>query len=100
MRSRHLIGIASCPNRLWADVSPSTDYTDNRRNLWMALVNDHGAGAFVREDLGEEGVAFGAADEVGAVTTSFESHDNALQLGNHAAIGCAGPNQFAGFGGS
>ena len=34
--------------------------------------NDHCAGALVRKDLGKEGVAFRAADDVGAVNTAFQ----------------------------
>ena len=60
--------------------------------------NDHGAGAFVREDLGEERVAFGAADDVCAVNAAFQQDNDALEFWNHAARGRAAIDQFAGFG--
>ena len=75
---RHSIEIDFYLSRLWAEAKPSTDYTDNLRNLWMALRDDHCAGAFVGEDLGKQGIAFVAADDVGAVNTAFQQDNDAL----------------------
>lgn len=89
MNHRPSIAIASYPNLRWVNTSTSTDYTDNLRNLWMVLRDDHGAGAFVGKDLGEEGIAFVPADDVGAVNPAFQQDDDALQFWNHAARGGA-----------
>ena len=47
--------------------------------------DDHRAGTLVCEDLGQQRIALRAADDVCAVNTAFQQHDDALQFWNHAA---------------
>src|SRR4051794_10890442 len=82
MRSRPSIAIGSCRSRRWDEQKPSTDYADNLCNLWI-LSHDHSAGAFVGENLGQQRVAFVAADDVCTVNAAFQQQDDALEFRDH-----------------
>src|SRR5215207_9180582 len=91
-RSRRSIAIDFCRSRRLdkGEIYPQiTQITEKYLcNLWLALGDDHRAGALVGEDFGEERVAFRPADDVCAVNAAFQQDDDALELGNHAAGRC------------